>query len=66
MLDRDPDVLLTTDLAVRRRLQALSGDRGVDTSRWAPFRTTALMHLWATVIPALPDPDPDPDRPEET
>lgn len=44
---RDPDVLLTTDVAVRRQLERLSGDLPVDTSRWAPFRTTALMHLWA-------------------
>ena len=44
---RDPDVLLTTDLAVRRQLERLSGGLPVDTSRWAPFRTTALVHLWA-------------------
>ena len=49
---RDPDVLLLTDLAVRRQLAALglSGSPAVlrrATTGWAPHRSTALLHLWA-------------------
>lgn len=73
----DPDVFLPTDIGVRNALSGLGQDPATllpqvagDGGRWAPWRSTALMHLWATVIPALPDPDPDPDRdpdrPEET
>ena len=50
----DPDVLLATDLGVRRGLERLgaSGDprsaaeRG---ERWRPWRSYALMHLWHIV-----------------
>lgn len=41
----DPDVLLDTDLVLRRILQA----RGVtpeDTRTWSPWRSYAGMHLW--------------------
>ncbi len=41
----DPDVLLTTDLVLRRELDA----RGLtpdDTDRWAPWRSYAGLHLW--------------------
>lgn len=41
----DPDVLLPTDLAVRRA----AGRRAIDLSTsegWAPWRSYALMHLW--------------------
>ena len=44
----DPDVLLTTDLVVRRVLEA----RDVDAARsgtWAPWRSYAGLHLWRTV-----------------
>ncbi len=65
----DPDVFLPTDIGVRNALTGLGVDPGAfltvvtgDGGRWAPWRSTALLHLWATVIPALPDPD----RPEET
>lgn len=41
------DVLLTTDLAVRRQLQA----RGVtDPTGWAPFRSYATVHLWRPYV----------------
>jgi 3-methyladenine DNA glycosylase/8-oxoguanine DNA glycosylase len=41
------DVLLTTDLAVRRQLEA----RGVtDTAAWAPFRSYATVHLWRPYV----------------
>lgn len=49
---RDPDVLLATDLAVRRAVERLGADgspRAVAAlaERWRPYRTTALIHLWA-------------------
>lgn len=51
---RDPDVLMVTDLAVRRALEAL-GVRGSAQvaavgATWRPFRSTALMHLWAEYL----------------
>lgn len=53
---RDPDVLLASDLAVRRQLERLTGE-AVDTRRaaalgaaWAPHRTTAMLHLWAAYL----------------
>lgn len=50
-----PDVFLPTDLAVRRSLERV----GVDASApavaeralgWAPYRSTALIHLWTTYL----------------
>ncbi|MGN6608018.1 MAG: AlkA N-terminal domain-containing protein [Jatrophihabitans sp.] len=44
----DPDVLLTTDLWVRRAADA----HGVDLDRaaqWAPWRSYVTHHLWATL-----------------
>lgn len=45
---RDPDILLTTDLVIRRRLDALGvrADAGDPTTRWSPWRSYAAMHLW--------------------
>lgn len=41
------DILLTTDLAVRRQLEA----RGVTaTTAWAPFRSYATVHLWRPYV----------------
>lgn len=50
----DPDVLLTTDLGVRRGLERLgaSGDPRAAAAlgeRWRPWRSYALMHLWHLV-----------------
>ena len=43
----EPDILLTTDLVIRRELVA----RGVtDTSGWAPFRSYATIHLWRPYV----------------
>jgi AraC family transcriptional regulator, regulatory protein of adaptative response / DNA-3-methyladenine glycosylase II len=45
----DPDVLLASDLGVRRAAAALGVD--VDSGRldWAPWRSYATHHLWATL-----------------
>jgi AraC family transcriptional regulator of adaptative response / DNA-3-methyladenine glycosylase II len=40
-----PDVLLTTDLVLRRELDRL-GLTAADTERWRPWRSYAGMHLW--------------------
>ena len=51
----DPDVLLTTDLGVRRGLERLGapGDprvrRRARRAPGAPWRSYALMHLWHLV-----------------
>ncbi len=43
-----PDVFLDTDLVARRALEQLGiGDEV--TARWAPWRSYALHHLWATL-----------------
>ena len=41
----DPDVLLTTDLVLRRELER-RGLNPADTARWAPWRSYAGLHLW--------------------
>lgn len=41
----DPDVLLTTDLVLRRELDA-RGLTPEQTDRWAPWRSYAGLHLW--------------------
>ncbi|MFD1826410.1 DNA-3-methyladenine glycosylase 2 family protein [Mumia zhuanghuii] len=58
---RDPDVLLATDLVIRRRLDALglAPTRTVDpTAAWSPWRSYAAMHLWN-----LPDTRPTERQP---
>jgi AraC family transcriptional regulator, regulatory protein of adaptative response / DNA-3-methyladenine glycosylase II len=40
----DRDVLLATDLGVRRALSRLPG---ADPERWRPYRSYAVMHLWS-------------------
>lgn len=46
----DPDVFLPADVGVRHALAAI-GQR-VEPDRWAPWRSYAVHHLWAS----LPDP----------
>lgn len=41
----DPDILLETDLIVRRTLDALGID-GQQAQRWRPWRSYAAMYLW--------------------
>jgi AraC family transcriptional regulator of adaptative response / DNA-3-methyladenine glycosylase II len=48
----DPDVFLPTDVGVRRALvgRGLDGtDIGRASQRWRPWRSYALMHLWASL-----------------
>lgn len=52
---RDPDVLLAGDLAVRRQLEGAGADGSPDAVRrlgeaWTPYRSTAMMHLWAEYL----------------
>ena len=42
----DHDVLLETDLGVRKGLQRL-GAHDHDTDRWRPWRSYAVQHLWS-------------------
>ena len=41
----DPDVMLSTDLGVRRALARL-GATVADAERWRPWRSYAMHHLW--------------------
>ena len=42
---RDPDVLLDSDLVIRRTLER-NAVTAAETERWRPFRSAASMHLW--------------------
>lgn len=49
----DPDVMLATDLGVRRAVERLGGSSPRDveamSERWRPWRSYALHHLWASL-----------------
>ncbi len=54
-----PDVLLGTDLGVMHALRAIDGSP--DTDAWAPWRSYAVHHLWASLDPpSHPDHRPKP------
>ncbi|SDX88323.1 DNA-3-methyladenine glycosylase II [Modestobacter sp. DSM 44400] len=58
----DPDVWLPGDLALRRSLRTL-GSSDVDAAtRWRPWRSYAVMHLWALAVPDLFTRRPSSDR----
>ncbi|MGY1841223.1 MULTISPECIES: AlkA N-terminal domain-containing protein [unclassified Modestobacter] len=66
----DPDVWLPGDLALRRSLATLGSSDADAATRWRPWRSYAVMHLWALAVPtcspAVPSPngaphDPRPD-----
>jgi AraC family transcriptional regulator of adaptative response / DNA-3-methyladenine glycosylase II len=44
----DPDVFLPGDVAVQRALRDL-GATVEDAPRWAPWRSAAVLHLWASL-----------------
>jgi AraC family transcriptional regulator of adaptative response / DNA-3-methyladenine glycosylase II len=58
----DPDVWLPGDLALRRSLAALGSSDAEATDRWRPWRSYAVMHLWALTVPALFTRGPLPER----
>jgi AraC family transcriptional regulator, regulatory protein of adaptative response / DNA-3-methyladenine glycosylase II len=47
----DPDVFLPTDVAILRALANL-GLTTADAPRWAPVRSSATLHLWASLANA--------------
>jgi AraC family transcriptional regulator of adaptative response / DNA-3-methyladenine glycosylase II len=47
----DPDVLLATDLGVRHAATELGIDLAGNRPDWAPWRSYASHHLWATLAP---------------
>ncbi len=49
----DPDVWLPGDLALRRSLSAVGSTDAEAATRWRPWRSYAVMHLWALAAPAL-------------
>jgi AraC family transcriptional regulator, regulatory protein of adaptative response / DNA-3-methyladenine glycosylase II len=56
----DPDVWLPGDLALRRSLRTLGSSDVEAATRWRPWRSYAVMHLWALAVPDLftrPSPD---------
>lgn len=53
----DPDRFLPTDLGVRQAITRLGADPVEVLARsdtWSPWRSAALMHLWATLMPPGP------------
>jgi AraC family transcriptional regulator of adaptative response / DNA-3-methyladenine glycosylase II len=55
----DPDVFLASDLGARKALAQLglpAGERAAArlAERWRPWRSYALMHLWASLVPPPP------------
>jgi AraC family transcriptional regulator of adaptative response / DNA-3-methyladenine glycosylase II len=49
----DPDVWLPGDLALRRSLDALGSSDADAATRWRPWRSYAVMHLWSLAAPSL-------------
>jgi AraC family transcriptional regulator of adaptative response / DNA-3-methyladenine glycosylase II len=47
----DPDVFLATDVAILKALDRL-GATVADAARWAPARSAATIHLWASLAGA--------------
>ena len=53
----DPDVFLPTDVGVRRVLRDHGvGDPAAHAERWRPWRSTALLHLWTSIVDQIPAP----------
>jgi AraC family transcriptional regulator of adaptative response / DNA-3-methyladenine glycosylase II len=49
----DPDVWLPGDLALRRSLATLGSSDTDAATRWRPWRSYAVLHLWALAVPTL-------------
>lgn len=61
----DPDVLLHTDLVVRRGAALLNIDL-TDTHRWAPWRSYLSMHLWKRALTQRQNSFTGPPKPTPT
>ena len=60
----DPDVWLPGDLALRKSLAALGRSDSDAAARWRPWRSYAVLHLWALAVPSLfTRPAPSPTSP---
>jgi AraC family transcriptional regulator, regulatory protein of adaptative response / DNA-3-methyladenine glycosylase II len=49
----DPDVWLPGDLALRKSLTALGSTDADAATQWRPWRSYAVLHLWALAVPSL-------------
>ncbi|WP_308010426.1 AlkA N-terminal domain-containing protein [Blastococcus sp. LR1] len=49
----DPDVWLPGDLALRKSLAALGSSDTDAATRWRPWSSYAVLHLWALAVPSL-------------
>ncbi len=49
----DPDVWLPGDLALRRSLAEVGSSDADAAARWRPWRSYAVVHLWARAVPSL-------------
>jgi AraC family transcriptional regulator of adaptative response / DNA-3-methyladenine glycosylase II len=49
----DPDVWLPGDLALRKSLATLDSSDADAAARWRPWRSYAVLHLWALAVPSL-------------
>ncbi|TFV90770.1 DNA-3-methyladenine glycosylase 2 family protein [Blastococcus sp. CT_GayMR20] len=49
----DPDVWLPGDLAVGKSLAVLGSSDADAATRWRPWRSYAVLHLWALAVPSL-------------
>jgi AraC family transcriptional regulator of adaptative response / DNA-3-methyladenine glycosylase II len=58
----DPDVWLPGDLALRRSLADLGSTDADAATRWRPWRSYAVLHLWALAVPSLFTRNPALDR----
>jgi AraC family transcriptional regulator of adaptative response / DNA-3-methyladenine glycosylase II len=58
----DPDVWLPADLALRRSLRTLDSSDADAATRWRPWRSYAVLHLWALAVPDLFTRRPSADR----
>ena len=57
----DPDVWLPGDLALRKSLAVLGHTDRDAATRWRPWSSYAVLHLWALAVPSLftrPNPEP--------
>ena len=61
----DPDVWLPGDLALRRSLEAIGSSDTEAATRWRPWRSYAVLHLWSLAAPSAlhPPPRPRSERP---